>query len=59
MLTNYFRKKIIESIIKEATDKLPELKNLALLYWEQHKDEIMEKVKEEVIKYIKNQLNGC
>lgn len=59
MLTNYFKKKIIESLIKEATDKFPELKNLILEYWEQNKDEIMEKIKEEAIKYIKNQLSGC
>lgn len=58
MLTNYFKKKIVESLIKEATDKLPELKNLILAYWEQHKDEIMEEIKKEAIKYIKTQLGG-
>lgn len=48
------RKKILEGIIKDVLEKLPEYKEYAILLFAEHKDEILEKVKHAIEKAIKD-----
>jgi len=58
MLISFVKKKVVESLIKEAISKLPELKEMALIYLDEHKDEIFEEIKEKIIELIKSKV-GC
>lgn len=58
MIVNYFKKKMFEGIVKEAIASLPDLKDLAIVYWEQHKDEILEEAKKKIVEIIKQKI-GC
>lgn len=48
----FFRKKILEGFIKDIIADLPKYKTNALLYFEQHKAEIIEKV----IDFVKKEI---
>lgn len=52
----WIKKRILKSIIKDITKQLPKYKEMALIYVEQHKDEIIEKVKKAIEDIIKNEL---
>lgn len=56
MLINWIKKKVLKSIIKDITKQLPKYKDLALIYFEQNKDEIIDKVKEAIADIIKKEL---
>lgn len=44
----WLEKIIIKRIIKRITNELPELKQKALNYWEDNKDEIIEKATDKI-----------
>ena len=44
----WLEKIIIKRIIKRVTNELPELKQKALQYWEDNKDEIIEKATDKI-----------
>lgn len=48
---------VIKRIIKRISKELPELKEKALEYWEDNKDEIIEKVKDAIVDFIKSKAN--
>ena len=52
----WIKKRILKSIIKDITKNLPKYKEIALIYVEEHKDEIIEKVKKAIEDIIKNEL---
>lgn len=52
----WIKKRILKSIIKDFTKELPKYKDIALLYIEQHKDEILDKVKDAIKEVVKNEL---
>lgn len=52
----WIKKKILKSIIKDITKQLPKYKEMALIYVEQHKDELIEKVKKAIEDIVKNEL---
>lgn len=42
----WLEKFVIKRIIKRVTNELPELKEKALKYWDENKDEIVDKIKD-------------
>lgn len=44
----WLEKFVIKRIIKRITNELPELKEKALNYWKDNKDEIIEKAKDKI-----------
>ena len=44
----WLEKIIIKRIIKRVTNELPELKEKALQYWKDNKDEIVDKIKDKI-----------
>lgn len=56
MLINWIKKKVLKSIIKDITKQLPKYKEIAELYIEQHKDEILDKIKESNKDLIMNEV---
>ena len=54
MLIKWIKKKVLKSIINDIKKEIPELKNTALEYLEEHKDEIIGKVKEAIKQAIKD-----
>lgn len=52
----WIKKKILKSIIKDITKQLPKYKEMALIYVEQNKDEIIDKVKKAIEDIVKNEL---
>jgi len=56
MLINWIKKKVLKSIIEDITKQLPKYKEIALIYVEQNKDEIIDKVKKAIEEIIKNEL---
>lgn len=55
-MINWLKKRILKSIIKDITKQLPKYKEMALIYVEQHKDEIIDKVHNAISEIIKNEL---
>jgi uncharacterized membrane-anchored protein YjiN (DUF445 family) len=55
---SWIKKKILKSIIKDITKSLPQLKDKGLILIEEHKDEVIEKVKEAITKTIKDFIKG-
>lgn len=55
-MLGWIKKRILKSIIKDITKNLPRYKEIALIYVEEHKDEIIEKVKKAIEDIIKNEL---
>lgn len=56
MLINWIKKKVLKSIIKDITKQLPMYKEIAELYIEQHKDEVINKVKEAIKNVIEQEI---
>lgn len=52
----WLKKRILKSIIKDITKKLPRYKEEALLYLEQHQDEIIHHVERSIFDIIQNEL---
>ena len=52
----WIKKLVLKSIIKDITKQIPKYKEMALIYIEQNKDEIIDKVKMAIAEIIKNEL---
>ena len=52
----FIKKLVLKSIIKDITKQLPKYKEMALIYVEQNKDDILDKVKKAIADIIKNEL---
>ena len=52
----WIKKRILKSIIKDITKQIPRYKEMALIYVEQNKDEIIDKVKKAIEDIVKNEL---
>lgn len=52
----WLEKIIIKRIVKRITNELPELKEKALQYWKDNKDEITEKAKDKIKDIILEQI---
>lgn len=52
----WLKRIVLKSIIKDITKQLKINKDMALLYIEQNKDEIIDKVKRNIAEIIKNEL---
>lgn len=55
-MINWLKKKLLKSIIKDITKKLPKYKEEALLFIEQHTDEVIDKVTEAIKKIVEAEL---
>ncbi len=53
---SWLKKRLLKSIIKDITKQLPKYKEMALIYVEQNKDEIIDKVKKAIEEIVKNEL---
>lgn len=53
-MLKFIRRKIIEGIIKDIVKDMPKFKEMAILLVEEHKDEILEKIKKAIKKVITN-----
>lgn len=56
MLIKFIQKKVVEGIAQEAISRLPEIKEMALLYLKEHIDEILEEVKKKIVELIKSKV---
>ena len=56
MIIKFIQKKVVEGITKEAISRLPELKEMALLYVKEHWDEILAEVKKGIVELIKTKV---
>lgn len=52
----WIKKRILKSIIKDITKKLPTYKAMALAYIDEHKDELIERVENAIKEIIKTEL---
>lgn len=52
----FIKKLVLKSIIKDIIKQMPKYKDMALIYVEQNKDEIINKVKKAIGEIIKNEL---
>ena len=55
MLIKWIKKRILKSIVNDIKKQIPELKDTALDYLEEHKDELLDKMQEvikDTIKYF-------
>lgn len=52
----WIKKRILKSIIKDITKELPRYKEIALIYVEKNKDEIIGKVKNAIAEIVKNEI---
>lgn len=54
MLIKWIKKRILKSIINDIKKQIPELKDTALDYLEERKDELLDKLQEVIKDTIKN-----
>ena len=54
MLIKWIKKKVLKSIINDIKKQIPELKETALDYLEEQKDELLDKLQEVIKDTIKN-----
>ena len=54
MLIKWIKKKILKSIINDIKKQIPELKDTALNYLDEHKDELLDKLQEVIKQAIKD-----
>lgn len=54
MLIKWIKKKVLESIVNDVKKQIPELKDAALDYLEEHKDELLDKLQEVIKQAIKD-----
>lgn len=52
----WLKKRVLKSIIKDITKQLPKYKEMALIFVEQHADEVLAKVKEAIMELIEAEL---
>ena len=52
----WVKKLVLKSIIKDVTKEFPKFKDMALIYIDQHKEEIIDKVKKAIADIVKNEL---
>lgn len=52
----WIKKRILKSIIKDIAKELPRYKEIALAYIEEHKDDIIDRVKKAIVDIIQNEL---
>jgi len=52
----FVKKLVLKSIIKDITKQMPKYKEMALIYVEQNKEEIIDKVKKAIADIVKNEL---
>ena len=52
----WVKKLVLKSIIKDITKQMPKYKEMALIYVEKNKDEIIDKVKKAIGDIVKNEL---
>ena len=52
----WIKKRVLKSIIKDITKQLPKYKEMALIFVEQHADEVLAKVKEAIMELIEAEL---
>ena len=52
----WIKKRILKSIIKDIAKQLPKYKDIALIYIEEHIEEIIIKLKNAIIDIIKNEI---
>lgn len=52
----WIKKCILKSIIKDFIKEMPRYKEMALLYLEQHSDDILDRVKKAIIDIVQNEL---
>ena len=61
MLIKWIKKKVLKSIINDIKKQIPELKDTALDYLEEHKDELLEfckkKLKDAIEEFINYKFN--
>ena len=61
MLIKWIKKKVLKSIINDIKKQIPELKDTALDYLEEHKDELLEfckkKLKDAIEEFINDKFN--
>lgn len=50
----WIKKRVLKSIINDIKKEIPELKNTALEYLEEHKDELLDKLQEVIKQAIKD-----
>ena len=53
-MLKWIKKKILKSIIKDIKKEIPEIKNTALDYLEDNKDELLDFIKEKLKQAIKD-----
>lgn len=53
-MLKWIKKKILKSIINDIKKSIPEVKDVALEYWEDNKDELLNKCKEVIKQAIKD-----
>ena len=54
MIIKWIKKKVLESIVNDIKKQIPELKDKALDYLEEHKDELLDKLQEVIKRAIKD-----
>ena len=54
MLIKWIKKKVLKSIVNDIKKQIPELKDTALNYLEEHKDELLDKLQEVIKQTIKD-----
>ena len=54
MIIKWVKKKILKSIVNDIKKQIPELKDTALNYLEEHKDELLDKLQEVIKQAIKD-----
>ena len=54
MIIRWIKKKVFKSIINDIKKQIPELKDIALDYLEEHKDELLDKLQEVIKQAIKD-----
>jgi vacuolar-type H+-ATPase subunit H len=54
MLIKFLKKKLLKSIVNDIVKELPEIKEQAVTLAKEHSDEIIEKVKEAIVKAVKD-----
>ena len=54
MIIKWIKKKVLKSIVNDIKKQMPELKDIALDYLEEHKDELLDKLQEVIKQAIKD-----
>ena len=54
MIIKWIKKKVLKSIVNDIKKQIPELKETALDYLEEHKDELLDKLQEVIKQVIKD-----